>query len=396
MDDLNNTFTDFAWGEMEQLLDKEMPVKRKKRRFPILFLFLLGIGTGIALSAAYFRYAYPANVMTKASLAYTQNQPTTNKENCPESSDIIANSSLSNTNTKSIIATTKTLRNTQNAKPNTSFFIKKAKALGAQVMLSTINENLRNTRSNKENKADNQIDRTTIKRYKTINIPSLSINYLQTEQNPIASTASTIFIKNINPIKWGLRIGAGHNLQQLWQVQGGGFMQWHFNKKLFVETGLNYVAIQDHKFTTQAESLQDIFQDTSTPNTGGSAGDTEDTNTSFINNNEKNIQNTKRHLVELPLLVGYQFNKKLEAFAGIHLSYNFAVNKLDDLHWNHASIAIPSNDFNVGTMIGYRYMFSANFGLELAYQREFMPYFSYPNGNKYYRQDLRFSLIGRF
>ncbi len=101
-DNLNEEFTDFAWSKMSNLLDQEMPVKKKKRRRMVLWL-LFGLLLGIGSSAYYFgARTKELDANSKSVLPIVKAKPSAAKEIPTPPHHSIAETNATNEITKSI------------------------------------------------------------------------------------------------------------------------------------------------------------------------------------------------------------------------------------------------------------------------------------------------------
>ena len=90
---IDSQFINHSWQEMSKLLDKELPVKKKKRRFIWVWFF----GFGLLVSALTFQYFNQKNNINPKSIEENSNTIIASKKR-NQQSNIIQNKAIKDSN----------------------------------------------------------------------------------------------------------------------------------------------------------------------------------------------------------------------------------------------------------------------------------------------------------
>lgn len=363
---IDSDFIDHSWQEMAKVLDEEMPVKKRKRRF--IWLWFLGIGLMLGIVCEYYRHTtQPAIVSTKIAekeISTHSNSPhqpnevpsTTTKTTIHNSLDLTDNKESSDDVSTTSIIKKLTFTSSSEAKQPTL-----ASEAGILNPSPTERTNAKNDYANytpisnfKPIQTEQLLleTKSKIKASKQVsfvdNLPSLNFPPLKIRSLPVTFT----LFHQMPPSKWHFGIYAGKLIPKLGSFRAGLHAQYQFNSKWSLFFGLGYSkrvltsplgnSNQELDATTTVTTTElPEADDTMMGNSSGTAGtgpapppisepvpDPAD----VLMGTTIRIENI--HYVEIPLLLQYQLNPRLSIELGGQISrvygYRYYTNQISN------------------------------------------------------------------
>ncbi|MFK7980224.1 MAG: outer membrane beta-barrel protein [Saprospiraceae bacterium] len=326
-------FVDHSWQEMSKLLDQEMPVKKRKRRF--FWLFFFGIGLLGLISLVYYTTGATIDkepplksfaIQKEDKVAATKTQLNKNspspinskkgsvKQALAKSSDDIREISISTAITK--------------IHPTAA---KIATAVGA-------GSRIKNSQSSIQSK-DKKESLSTKKEIKAANrfdkelpiIATLSLSTLPYDNNQLLSLPLTAPNIKKKSSKWRFGLYAATLAPKMGSFRTGLFTEVELNKKWAIHFGLGYARRIPSSKTANDKSLNAPFADTMeieelediSPTAGASSADTTiNTNTNTMDLIPISAFNYRSfHYFELPILFQYKVRSKISLELGGSIGY---------------------------------------------------------------------------
>lgn len=317
---LDDQFFDQAWENMRSTLDKEMPTKKKRRRFLPWFFLMTGAVIGLL-----FWYGISFS---------TQDVVTTPIVENPMSSPIQNNT---NTNTKKVFAPS----NANPISPNNT--ISKS-TLTKQVKKSNFTQPAKNNKSFTSNTTpttQQDIYRTN----KTTKPKDQFISDIPVAVSNNKTITSLALLNSINPllenkttqlefdlksketvklcppkrkIEFGIQGGLTNNFSPFNKIgfTAGGFIHFPIGKKWGIQTGLNYTTLAQNQLFYASENHDVILEDNSQ-----SGGITPVANLDLYQlNTTIDYQLKSIHYLEIPLTTTFQISSKWKLQAGANFS----------------------------------------------------------------------------
>jgi len=377
---IDEQFTQDAWLQMEQMLNKEMPVEEKKKRRGAFWIWLTGLAVvvlGIGVYSIYFTdVEEPARTETAIAIAEKDNSKNKEKEIKPLENTIpnsTTKTSTLNSNNKEILNTNSTTSKTINEKsevavaknnttttnastqpayptgrqdnplnnlpqiPNVSESeisppISTSQEQGAKASILYDIPSSSEKETTKKTKAP--IEEPIVSIAKPLNINTLSmlsLNEIMTKKRapslrlPIKVKSSSWLKSNVN---WGLEVGTQTaNLKNLNGFFAGARLDFNLNPRWFISSGIRY---NYNRYETDQLNLgekDDLFAtpDANTDTTSISTSDP--TPVSNVANEQiNNVLKTQAnfHVLSLPFTLNYRLHSKWSIGAGGNVSYLLA------------------------------------------------------------------------
>ncbi len=417
---LDKQLTNQGWSQMEAILDREMPAKKRRRPF-ILFFWMLGIAI---LLGTCFWWSTSRDRVEETQKVH---EPIANQTNTSQANDLQAEPILNNIQTeklskKSLPNLPKTTIDQTIKKPiientlSTASTITKSQKEKNQSLTSNNNKHLlskaKNNISTTKTPLSTSIIQTPTIEKKDIqktkiampSIANLAMEQLPVSILPLDKKVQQFEISNTSKnSNFGIKAGVGHNFNQQANLHLGFTWNRQVNSKFSLETGLHFYHFP--KANSLSFSSEDLaFADNAFPEESGAAGggfpsQTEIDNTSSgigedttllvstppismdnenFNTNSYRKNNTRQALV-LPLQVNYDFKAKWTIFGALQVAYfwdsNLTKNNYAALQGANNETQFGNKGFELWTKAGLRYQATRRVALELGYNRALSPQF---------------------
>jgi len=346
---IDSEFVDHSWQEMSKLLDRDMPVKKRKRR--LLWPFFFGIGLlgliGIAYSMNDKEPILKSFTVQKEVSVVTNESPP------------IHNSQLSINSKKDFIKQPSTKSSDDIRAISTNKHPAVAKTLVAVgIGISKTKNNVKKQFPiQKTTNQDLLIGKNKIEKIELVNkwqtafsfIPQLPINELKHNQ----SRGLTLPLIQKKQAKWRFGFYAGTLGPKFGSFRTGLFTNARLNKKWSLQFGLGYSRRIPTSITNEAEDLSSPLADVFTEEmemedlnpAAGTFIDTSGNNTSteidLMENSTRSYTNF--YYFELPIIVQYQVRPKLAIEVGGNLSYlSKDVNAITIFDNSHSNLSLTN------------------------------------------------------
>ncbi len=361
----DDNFVEKSWKDMTVLLDKEMPVKKKKRRFLWLFLFL-----GISLPVLFYVFsnqktfdnkvseqviAHEENIKnSELNIIAEENNTSVELNNLNKSEIAISNNSTSNSN-EIIKNNSQSNLITKNKNPQNNF--------NKIVENYNYNINIPSIALTQNYNKENEVVKTTLipgkvvekitrqvdegsgtKINSTIKIVEEKNNYVLNSidgvkillENKINEVLQEIVVVNEEEKKSENEDKGGMNQKNLWGIEAGFQTQinneiggkWglvytrKLNNKLNFHTQLEYHISRINYTNVYIENEEAIFTSNLNESTVGDPNPL-DLYQEDLKNIEKNQLFVWSHKIKVPISLGYKFHSKWEANIGVGCNFNY-------------------------------------------------------------------------
>lgn len=344
---IDSDFIDHSWQEMSTLLDQEMPVQKRKKRF--IWLFFFGIGVLNLLGLTYF---------TK------NNEAKLDAFTIQEASKIATNKITKNSNSHSSINVKKdAIKQVPTKSPDdidaisTISTVTKNRSTAAkiptavEVSATEINSDEAKIPVQITTKPNVFVNKKEIKsasRWQTTTplIAKLPVNTLKYNNDFVLDLTIPV-LKKQQP-KWRFGLYAGALTPKIGSFRAGLFTNIDLNKKWSVHFGIGYAKRTPTSSTNNNIELTnpttEIFQEDNMDTTAGTTA-FPSSNTTMSNGMElitnSGITYTNFHYFEIPLLIQYHIRSKLSFEIGGNFSYLYGYN----FKYNNASFFSKNGDF---------------------------------------------------
>ena len=401
----NEKLTNEGWDAMHHMLDKEMPIEKKKRRGFFWLFFYLGIG--IIGSVLVFYPNTPMGDLNK------------NLNPKVDKNSAVVNSVKTSTENfeikKNLKIQDKKSMNFENIKPlkanSDNEIIEKTVKGKVEIIASERNIeegvfDFKNTNkknevfynnTNTKNKTVSQFAIGTVEERIKIDIEKLESNFLlshktKTTELVVKENATAfnnkeddeIIIQPSRKIEYIAHVGALLDFSNVKQLGGFGALDIHFpiNKKIGFRTGFGYSIIKKNVLYYFSDVQSASFLDAST--TTSNQVVLVNTNTSFLLE--------EMHFIDIPFVLTYEHNRKFQS----QLGFNFAslvkdklvgVNSGASISHNDPALGIYSiddldlsevsydnyleenfwNELNINSVVGLQWKFNSKWNLEIQY-----------------------------
>lgn len=444
---IDKKFTNHAWGEMQKLLDKEIPVtdaaNRKRRRWFLIFLFFgLTIGIGSSMWAlGYFekepkveKTKHPIALDTKSASIEMEADKVVDKANlAAPNNSLTQETSLEKGKElnveKAII--NKALANRsigQNSKEDNS----KVNNSSASSSLERSANPLEKIVENVENESFNRDNEIALSIH-TIDSPSISLFEISEENiTPLfhenSAETKKKKKKKFMPNEFAVFAGGIAGIERDFLVGGkaGINLSYHLPKQRWaIETGINYSYLKND-FNSNNRSLfnsgtapetaedyspvlviEEILLDENNGSTSISG------TTELLNNANLSIAQPALHLhyLNVPVSVSWKASPKWSFYSGAKISALLSASSKNSTggvlnsrslgsaftyqyktEENSLTRILPVRKYDFSTHVGFRYHFSKSFSMDLQYNHGFRDMIKY-NFQKDYNRSFQFSLF---
>ncbi len=392
---IDKQFRDRSWGEMQKILDSEMPQVHdkengKKRLLPLLFFLLIGFGFGLG-TMAYFNgnekneVPNPVEESTKE-VAKIEKIAENNPQSITEQSNTISSKIAEST-------LNKVVRETKDQFSDFAIQISPSKqnnVISENLLVTDLQEKEQSSKNRSLQSIENPIvfKHSDLKLSPIQNmegvIPKIDLLELLELDEKFESS------KKAKPKKWsfGILLGNYFNDKSLFAgATFGGKVNYSLNRKLSIGGGIQYSIlagyqkkklINSNRAADELDSVpgNGIFDDT----TSTSSNPNEE---SFVldNNNQtgsghSDLPISHLHYIEIPLEFAFRITKKIQVNLGAKAGYLISANwdKKNVSFDNNSNVTRSQNSFSnslekldFATSIGLGFYPSKQIGIDLRY-----------------------------
>ncbi len=353
---IDNEFTDHSWNEMSKLLDREMPVKKRKKR--LIWIWFLGIGLLALIGlTTYFQQDTPS-ILKSLPIPVIKNKVASNAENkkvthqSAKSSKSTKKVSKSPVTTKSSdnISVISTIKNPTKNSPTAANV---STAVGVGVSPSIKNDLATNNASITSNNLTTNKSVLSPSFQKKEITDFFSINSLTPSLLSIKSQETIIPVLPVkNRLKWRFGVYASVLSPKLGSFRSGLHANLIFNPKWRFHFGMGYAkrissttstTNNNQEFASPIADMEEMEDMSTTAGTGAgpvpSSTNPNPNEIDLIDN--QGIRFSNFHYFELPFMVQYRIQSKFSVELGGSLSY------LHGYRYQYQAASFFSNNANL-------------------------------------------------